>query len=291
MFFSTEEACLEYLEKIRWGDKFVCSKCGSVKYWRLGKGLWKCSICSFEHSVTAGTLFQDSHLPLKTWFHAIWYITSQKTGVSALSLQGVIGLGSYRTAWLMLHKIRRAMVRVDRSLLENEVEVDETLVGGSSSGKRGRGAEHKRLVAIAAEVDGKKIGRIRMKHIQSATTKTLHSFIKSTVKPGALIHTDGWRSYRGIDKEGFDHDRIVAESVGVDELMPRIHLVASLFKRWLLGTHQGRFEEKYLDDYLEEYTFRFNRRTSKARGMLFFRVIENALVTQPTILETIKSRK
>lgn len=291
MFFTTEEECLEYLGKIRWGDKFVCSKCGSTKYWRLGKGLWKCSACSFEHSVTAGTLFQDSHLPLKTWFHAIWYTTVQKPGVSALGLQGDLGLGSYRTAWLMLHKIRRAMVRVDRSLLENEVEVDETLVGGSYSGKRGRGAEHKRLVVIAAEVNGKKIGRIRMKHIPNATAKTLQSFIRDTIKPGALIHTDGWGSYRGIDKEGFDHDMITAESVGVDELMPRIHLVASLFKRWLLGTHQGRFEEKYLNDYLEEYTFRFNRRTSKARGMLFFRVIENALVTQPTVLETIKLRK
>ena len=280
--------CLEYLEEVRYGKVFTCSRCNAIKYWRLGNGLQKCANCSFQQSVTKGTLFQDSHLPLKTWFHAIWWITSQKTGVSALGLQGVLGLGSYRTAWLMLHKIRKAMVVADRSLLGQEVEVDETLVGGLSPMKPGRDPDGKKLVVIAAEINGKKLGRIRMKHIPNASTRVLTRFIKENIEMGALVHTDGWTGYLGLESKGFLHDRVWGDDIPIEEVMPHIHLVASLFKRWLLGTHQGRCEAKYLGGYLEEFTFRFNRRTSKARGLLFYRVIQNAVNTQPVTYKAIK---
>jgi transposase-like protein len=257
----------------------------------MGNGRWRCAECRTDRRVTVGTLFQDSHLSLKTWLYAVWWITAQKTGVSALGLQGILGLGSYRTAWLMLHKIRKAMVRVDRTLLNTEVEVDETLLGGIISKKRGRDRESKMLVVIAAEIDGKKIGRIRMKHISDASTTMLHSFITDHVEKGTLIHTDGWTGYFGLEDKGFLHDRVWGDAVSVDDVLPHIHLVISLFKRWLLGTHQGKVNRKYLDNYLEEFTFRFNRRTSKARGLLFYRVLENVVVTQPNTYKQITMRK
>jgi len=286
--FPSEAKCLAYLEKLKWGKAFSCRKCGGDSFWRLSDGLRKCRNCHLENRVTVGTIFQDSHLSLKTWFYAIWWITSQKTGVSALGLKGVLGLGSYQTAWLMLQKIRKAMVITDRSKLTHEVEVDETLMGGFSPGKRGRDSEGKRLVIIAAEVKGKKIGRIRMSLIPDASSATLRAFIKESVEPGTIVHTDGWRGYSQLDKDGFIHEQTTAESVGVEELMPRIHLVASLLKRWILGTFQGKCDRKYLNGYLDEFVFRFNRRTSNVRGLIFFRVLANTILTTPSTSSDIK---
>jgi transposase-like protein len=180
------------------------------------------------------------------------------------------------------------MVVVERHQLQKEVEVDETLVGGFMSGKYGRDHEGKTLVVIAAEVDGRKIGRIRMKRITNASAVTLHNFVKSEISPGAIVHTDGWRGYFGIDNLGYVHKKTIASSVGEEELMPKVHLVASLLKRWLLGTFQGRPASKYLDHYLDEYVFRFNRRKSNARGLLFYRVLENAVITSPSTSADIK---
>ena len=286
--FPTEAKCLDFLAKLRWKDGFFCSKCGETRYWKLDKGLRKCAACSFENSVTVGTIFQDSHLSLKTWFYAIWLVTSQKTGISALGLKGGLGLGSYHTAWLLLQKIRRTMVIAERSKLSRDVEVDETFIGGFAKTKRGRDADGKRLVVIAAEVHGKKIGRIRMKHIQNASARTLLSFIQSEVEPRAIVRTDGWLGYANVGKHGFVHEATSAKSMGIDEVMPRIHLVSSLLKRWFLGTFQGKCDAKYLGHYLNEYVFRFNRRTSNTRGLLFYRVLENALITKPITSRAIK---
>jgi transposase-like protein len=286
--FPSEAKCLAYLEKLRWGKVFSCLKCGGTSFWRLGDGLRKCRHCHFENRVTVGTIFQDSHLSLKTWFYAIWWITSQKTGVSALGLKGVLGLGSYQTAWLMLQKIRKAMVVADRSQLTGEVEVDETLVGGFIPGKLGRDSEGKRLVIIAAEVKGKKIGRIRMSHIPNASAATLRAFIKANIEPGTIIHTDGWLGYNQLDKDGYIHQKTPSESVGIEELMPKIHLVASLLKRWILGTFQGMCKPKYLNGYLNEFVFRFNRRASNVRGLIFFRVLANTILTTPSTSSDIK---
>lgn len=280
--FHSEVKCLSYLKKLKWKNPYVCPKCGDVRYWKLGNESRKCRQCRFENRVTVGTIFQDSHLSLKTWFYAIWWVTSQKTGVSAMGLKGVIGLGSYKTAWLMLQKIRKAMIVADRTKLVGDVEVDETLLGGFTPGKPGRDLSGKRLVIIAAEIKGKKIGRIRMRHIKNANADTLRNFIRENIEVGSTIHTDGWSGYNQIKEDGYQHNKIIAESVGVDELMPRIHLIASLLKRWILGTFQGVCQSKYLNGYLDEYVFRFNRRNSNARGLIFFRVISNAILMSST---------
>ena len=247
----------------------------------MAHGRLLCKGCRAQVSVLAGTIFQDTHVPMQVWFHAIWWITSQKNGVSALGLQRVLGLGSYRTAWSLLHKIRSAMVRPERDMLSGEVEVDETFVGGPRPGKRGRGAEGKQLVVIGAEKAGKAIGRIRMKHIADASGESLEGFITTSITKGSTVETDKWRGYNGIKSLGYKHERVDGEVVGIDEVVPRVHRVASLLKRWLLGTHHGGWNPKHLATYLEEFTFRFNRRSSNSRGLLFHRVLENAVKVGP----------
>jgi transposase-like protein len=221
-------------------------------------------------------------LSLKTWFYAIWWVTVQKTGVSALGLQKNLGLGSYRSAWLLLHKIRTAMIHADRSLLQGEVEVDEAMIGGVRSGKRGRGAEGKELIVIAAECAGKKrVGRVRMQRIPDASANSLENFIKANIAKGSTIHTDGWRSYSGVSGLGYKHHPRRSATVDPDELLPRINIVTALLKRWILGTHHGRLDAKHMESYFEEFAFRFNRRTSKTRGLLFQRVLENSVRVPP----------
>lgn len=211
----------------------------------------------------------------------MWLVTNGKNGVSALGLQRQLGLGCYETAWMMLRRLRQAMVRPGRELLAGKIEVDETLIGGPTPSKHGRDYEGKALVVIAAEKDGNKTGRIRMKRIPDAGTLALKGFIKTNVQKGSVIETDGWKSYLGLDAFGYKHHRIKGESVGVDELLPRVHQIASLLKRWLLGTHQGGIDKTHLDGYLDEFTFRFNRRTSGTRGKLFRRLIEQAVQVTP----------
>jgi transposase-like protein len=231
-------------------------------------------------SVTAGTIFQDSHVPLTIWFRAMWQITSQKNGMSALGLQRVLGLGSYKTAWAMLHKLRRAMVRPGRGRLDGIVEVDETYWGGEETGAIGRGAEEKALIVVAAEEDGKGIGRIRLRMIPDASSASLHGFIQEAIAPGSTVRTDGWRGYLGL--EGYVHDRQIQRHQEEGEhLLPRVHRVIALLKRWLLGTHQGAIGQQHLDTYLDEFTFRFNRRKSKSRGKLFYRLAQQAVQVGP----------
>jgi len=219
-------------------------------------------------------------LPLTTWFRAMWYVTSQKNGGSALGLQRVLGLGSYKTAWAMLHKLRRAMVRPGRDRLRGTVEVDETYWGGEEPGVIGRQSEEKALIIVAAEEDGQGIGRIRLRRIPDLTKASLHGFIGQAVEPGSTVRTDGWKSYLGLD--GYIHDRqIQRHQTEGEHLLPRVHRAVSLLKRWMLGTHQGAVGHDHLDYYLDEFTFRFNRRKSAFRGKLFYRLAQQAVRVEP----------
>jgi len=218
------------------------------------------------------------------WFRAIWWVTTQKNGASALGLQRILGLGSYVTAWTWLHKLRRAMVRPGRDRLRGWVEVDEAYVGGLEEGAQGRKTETKALVAVACEQDGPGIGRIRLRRIDNASAATLHPFIEEAIEPDSVVHTDGWDGYAGLETKGYSHKVTVlkARKQPASELLPRVHLVISLLKRWLLGTHQGAVSPEYLDYYLDEFTFRFNRRRSRSRGKLFYRLLQQAVAVEPT---------
>lgn len=281
--FATEAACREYLVSLRWPEGFCCPRCGHGQGWPVREVWIECAACHYQASVTAGTIFQDTRKPLRQWFRAIWYVTSQKNGASALSVQRILGLGTYRTAWTWLHKLRRAMVRPGRDRLAGTVEVDETYLGGLEEGVVGRETERKALIAVAAQEDGRGIGRIRLKRIPDASGASLGSFVQEAIEPGSRVHTDGWPGYDGLRKLGYRHKVTVLRSKKGEahELMPRVHRVVSLLKRWILGTHQGAISHEHLDYYLDEFTFRFNRRTSRYRGKLFFRLLQNAVLTEP----------
>ena len=285
--FSTEAQCRQYLFELRWPGGFQCPSCGGTAAWAMRGNLWLCGGCRYQASVTAGTIFQDSHLALTTWFRAMWLMTGQKSGVSALGLQRVLGLGSYKTAWALLHKLRRAMVRPGRDRLRGVVEVDETYWGAEEAGVVGRLTNDKALIILAAEEDGRGIGRIRLRRIADFNRATLHGFIAEAVEPGSTVRTDGLNAYR--DLEGYVHDRQVQRrQVEGEHLLPRVHRVVSLLKRWLLGTHQGAIGQEHLDDYLNEFTFRFNRRKSASRGKLFYRLAQQAVQVEPTPFASLK---
>ncbi len=284
-WFSSENACLDYIAKLRWPKGFICPSCGinTDKPSLMERGLFLCRECKRQTSITAGTLFHGSHKPLRTWFLAMWFVTSQKHGASALGLQRVLGLGSYNTAWNWLHKLRRAMVRHGRDQLSGAIEVDETYVGGIGTKIRGRGAKRKTIVAIAAEVRGRGPGRIRMAKVPDLSAPSLRGFVRDNVQKGAELRTDAWSGFNGIEVMGYKHIVINISDSGdpAHVVMPRVHRVASLLDRWWLGIHQGAIRPSHLDYYLDEFTFRFNRRTSKARGLLFFRLMEQAIDCNP----------
>jgi len=287
--FSTEEQCLEFIKKIRFPEGYHCPKCESTEHWLNNRNLMVCKTCKYELSVTSGTFFHKSKLPLVVIFRTIWWMIAQKNGVSSVGIQRILGIGSYRTAWTWLHKFRRLMVFPNRTKLKGSVEVDETLVGGKKSGKRGRGAEGKRLVAIAIEVKIKGTGRVRMAVIKDASKKSLKKFITDNIEEGSIVITDGWKGYNGIDKKGYQH-KIENETKLIDneEILPNVHRIASLLKRWLLGTHQNYIGDGYLEYYLDEYTFRYNRRKSNSRGLLFQRLIEQGVLSKPIGYKDIK---
>jgi transposase-like protein len=279
--FATEQACRQFLFNLRWPEGVRCSRCGHDHAWPTTRGLWKCAQCGRQLSVTAGTIFQGSHQPLRVWFRAMWYVTSQKQGVSALGLQRVLGLGSYRTAWMWLHKLRCAMVRPGRERLTGTVEVDETYLGGRRSGKTGRGAAGKTLVVVAAQERPEGIGRIRLRRVADASAKSLTAAVEQMIEPGSLVRTDDWNGYVQLPHRGYLRDAIRQGGEVGENLLPLANRVASLLKRWLLGTHHGAVRGSHLDYYLDEFTFRFNRRTSRSRGMLFFRLVQQAAMVPP----------
>lgn len=288
--FATEEQCFTYLKELRFANGYSCRKCQHKNYWINKRNLLVCKNCKDELSITAGTIFHRSKLPLTTIFRALWWMVAQKNGVSAVGLQRVLGLGSYRTAWTWLHKFRRLMIFPGRDRLSGKVEVDETLVGGKKAGKRGRGAEGKSLVLIAVELMEKGTGRVRLSIIPDASKRSLSKFIKENIQEGSTLITDGWKGYIGISKKGYEH--IIEDKTKMledQEILPNVHRIASLLKRWLLGTHQNYIGEQYLSYYLDEYTFRHNRRKSKSRGLLFHRLIEQGVLHEPTEYKLIKS--
>ena len=247
--FATEEACRAYLEQLRWPEGFRCPRCGAPKAWPVRRRWWQCAACAHQTSVTAGTIFQDTRTPLPTWFRAMWWVTNQKPGVSALGLQRTLGLGSYKTAWTWLHKLRRAMVRPGRDRLSGWVEVDETYVGGVHPGRRGRQTETKALVAVAVEVEHGRLGRIRLRRLLDASGASLTAFVQDAVAPDSLVHTDGWPGYDPLERHGYQHQVTVlrGHAQPPSQLMPHVHQVVSLLKRWLLGTHQGAVTPEHLD--------------------------------------------
>ena len=292
-WFATEDKCANYLMRLRWPQGFSCPGCGSPTSWLTARNLLHCKQCHRQTSVTAGTVFEGTRKPLRVWFQAIWYLTNQKLGVSALGLKRVLGLGSYQTAWTWLHKMRLAMVRPGRDMLSGHVEVDETYIGGAEEGVRGRKTVTKSIVIIAIEVHSPKgFGRIRLRQIPDVTGPTLIGFIKDVVSAGAIVSTDGWSGYNGLSALGYQHKRRVQS--GSDDpahvVLPGPQRIASLLKRWLIGTHQGAVRDEHLDYYLDEYTFRFNRRSAKARGLLFHRLVELAVQIKPTTYRGIVKR-
>lgn len=247
-----------------------------------------CSRCGGRTSVTAGTIFDRTRTPLTVWFTVCWLFASGKNGISALSLKRTLEIGSYQTAWAILHRLRSVLVRPGRDRLHGVVEVDETYIGGMEQGlPGGRACGKKILTGIAVEVrEPRGIGRCRMQPLANASAASLHAFVSDHVEQGTKVLTDGWKGYNGLDKLGYAHQpssQRAARACGEDpdKLLPAVHRVASLAKRWLLGTHQGSAEDAHLASYLNEFVFRFNRRNSRSRGMLFYRVLELAVDHDP----------
>ena len=287
-WFAADADCLDFLDWLRWPGGFVCPRCGHGGGWAVADGRYKCAACGKRTSVTAGTLFDRRRTPLTVWFTACWMFATAKDGVSALGLQRALEIGSYPTAWAMLGQLRSVLVRPGRDRLCGTVEVDETYLGGEEPGLRGGRAKGKKvLTGIAVEVtEPKGIGRCRMAILADGSAASLHPFVTGHVEPGATVITDAWMGYHGLAGLGYVHQRRsqrAARARGDDpgELLPAVRRVASLAKRWLLGTHQGSVDEAHLQSYLNDCVFRFNRRRSRSRGMVFYRVLELATGHDP----------
>lgn len=282
--FPDDAACAAYLAKLRWPEGFVCPACKSIAIpWQASRGRLACSFCRQQTSVTSGTIFDKTRTPLTTWFEAAWHVSTAKNGMSAKTLERTLGT-KYRVAWTMLQRFRVAMVDAERSQLAGNIEVDETLIGGvKRGGKRGRGAV-KSIVVIAIEIkEPMGFGRVRMRHIPDASGASLLPFVYDVTAPGSIVHTDGWGGYNGLSAHGITR-KVTVQSSSDDPAhvsMPGVHRVSSLLKRWILGTHQGSVVPEHLQSYLEEFTFRFNRRTSRSRGLVFRRLLERAVAKSP----------
>ncbi len=275
--FGTEEQCREYLIRQKWPDGFRCPKCSHPKSWQLNnRDIWVCQKCEHHTSLIADTCCQGSHKPIRHWFLAMYFMATNKSGMSAKYLQRQLKC-SYQTAWTMLHKLRRGMVDPNRLPLQGFVEIDESYIGGPEEGLRGRGADGKAIMICAVEKqeDGG-TGRCRLGVIESASQDDINAFVKGRVAPGSVAHTDGWRGYNAMSRSGFKHVVTVAylSKEKTHDIFPRVHRVFSLVKRWILGTFHGSISRKHLHAYLEEYTFRFNRRKAKTITHFFQRLTE-----------------
>jgi transposase-like protein len=287
--FLDKSACYDYLFKMKWPNGFSCTKCGHHAYWLSSKNLYICTRCEHQHSLTAGTIMDSSKKPITYWFKAMWWFTTRKAGFNAVNLQELLGFGSYDTAWHWLQKLRRCTIRKEREKLSGDVEVDEFFIGGQKPGKRGRGSNGKTAVAAAVERKDEKIGRIRLKVIPDCSADSLLPFIDENIEAGSDVFTDGWKGYEPLDENIFHHHKIFQNKVDdKDSVLPGVHLVASLVKRMILGTHQGRFDPRYLQNYLDEYVFRFNRRTSKYIGKKFMRISQQIIASTKITWRQIK---
>ncbi len=288
--FSDDQKCFDYLFTMKYPDKFICEKCNGNEYWLIGKHI-RCKNCKAEISITSGTIFHSSNLNLTDLFRIIWWIVLQKNGISAKSLERILGI-SYKTIWFWLHKIRRIMILAGREKLSGKVEVDEIFIGGKSKGKRGRGADGKKLVVVAVEVRGKGTGRTRLAIIPDASRKSLNSFIKQNIEQDSIIITDAWKGYVDVTKMKYEH--IIENQTKItddDSTLPHVHRIASLLKRWLLGTHQSYVNKGHLEYYLDEFVFRYNRRKSSSRGKLFYTLIYQAIKHEPIGFKKISKSK
>lgn len=297
-WFPDDEACREFLARVRWPDGFVCPACEATDAWLTGRGLWMCRSCGRQTSVTAGTIFHRSRYPLRTWFAAMWFVCSQKNGVSALGLQRVLGFGSYETAWAWMHKLRRAMVRPDRELLGGEgvsVEIDQTFLGAPLRGRSGPRYANKAEIVIAVErTHPKGLGRARLVPIDTADRKAeILEFTRHNIAHGTILYTDGEASYTAAAKALHLHHEPIVVTRAADPahvLLPAVHRVAALLKRWIAGTLQDSVSDQHLAYYLDEFTFRFNRRTSRSRGLLWYRLLQQAADTDPHPLTTLQHK-
>ena len=292
--FGSDEQCRCYLFAARWPEGFCCAGCGHDQAWALRSRLvYECAACGKQHSLLAGTIFEQTKTRLARWFLAIFLVTSSKGGIAATELQRQMGFGSYQTAWSWLHKIRKAMVRPDRGPLaariEARIEADETYVGGPRPGRSGRGAAGKTRVAGAVEsgrgkAKGRRLGRLRLAVVPDVSAKSLEGFLAGAVAKPATVATDGWAGYAGLDATGYAHEPLNLSATWGDASLrlPAIHLVFGLAKRWLLGTHHGAVSKKHLPAYLDEFVFRFNRRTAKSISHRFARLIEHGVQIAPT---------
>ena len=293
--FGSDEQCREYLFKARWPDGFQCAACGHDDAYALRtKIVYECVACRKQHSLLAGTIFEQTKTGLAKRSLAIYLATSSKGGIAATELRRQLGLGSYGTAWTWLHKIRKAMARPDRKPLAHHVEADETYLGGPRPGRRGRGAAGKALVAGAVETGrgkarGRRLGRLRLAKLPDAGATSLEGFLATSVAKPAAVTTDGWSGYGGLPEAGYGHEPVNLSAAWGDAALrlPAIHLVSSLAKRWSLGAHHGAVSEKHLPAYLDEYVFRFNRRTAERVSHGFARLIEQAVRTKPSTYRTI----
>lgn len=291
-WFQIEADCREYLEWVRWPEGIACPSCGATKGWRTDRGLWHCAKCQRQISVTVGTVFEGSQKPLRLWFHVMWLMMAQKTGLSARNLCDTYGFGSYQTAWGWLQKLRSVMIRRGRERLSGRVEVDETYIGGQKEGVRGRGAAGKTLVLVAVEGNATKLGRVRFRCVQTIDAETAEPFVKDYIEPGTVVVTDGLGAYNGLKAAGFKHrpHLIGKEGDAARQQLDHVHLVISLLKRWLVGTHQGAVTPEHLQAYLDEFAFRFNRRLSTHRGKLFHRLVQQAVTTRPPAVKAFYSK-
>ncbi|MDO9226946.1 MAG: IS1595 family transposase [Pseudomonadota bacterium] len=278
--FPDEATCASYLERARWSGGFVCPRCGTFgEPYRISTrpSVLRCRKCRCDTSLMAGTVMERTHTPLSVWFWAAYLVSSQTPGISAVQFQRQLGLSCYETAFQILHKLRVGMVRPDQDRIGGKpgevVEADETYVGGRTRGK-GRGVHDMAVVAGAVEVrqrkragslnkrkTGRYAGRVRLALVPDRSAKSLGGFIESTVAPGTRIITDDWSGYAGLSKHGYDHVAIAerGDPQVAEEFMPIIHLVFSNLKTWLRGIHHG-VSPQHLQAYLNEFTFRFNRR-------------------------------
>jgi len=258
--FSTEEDCYNYLFKHRWPNGFVCPKCGGIEYYMIYQHKrFQCKQCRHQTSLTAGTVFHNLRQPLRVLFMAVYLIATSKKGLSAMELRRKLGIKGYKTAWLLMHKIRTAMASSGKFLLNRMVEVDETYIGGRREGSRGRGAADKTLVAIAVETNGSTMGRAYLKTIDSLRSVELEQFVKDHVTTRAKVRTDGYKSYGFLKKE-YEHNPVINHKTGKKtDLLPKVHIVVANLKMWLRGIYNC-LPAKHLQRYLDEFVFRFNRR-------------------------------
>ena len=252
-WFDEDGKCLDYLDWLRWPDGFVCPRCGSDHGWRASDLRWRCAGCDRRVSVTAGTIFDKTRTPLTVWFAAGWLLVNSKTGVSATQLRREMELGSVQTAWAMLHRYRTVMVRPGRDRLRGDVEVDESFLGGPEPGVPGRGALGKVLFAAAVEVNEGRIGRARLGVIPDASAVSLAAFLDANVEPGSRVITDGWSAYPAATRERYTHQgtSIATSGLHAHEVLPAVHLVFSLVKRWVMGTMQGSVSPEHVQAYFD----------------------------------------